>query len=82
MLQRLLLLALCLMGSGCASTRLAPVPVEIPPAPAVLTSPCLSPVDLPAGASARDLVDALMEWMQYAGCERSKRAALVEAWPK
>lgn len=48
----------------------------------VLVTQCLRPGELPGGATAQDLVTWTVGWMAAYGCERSKRAALIEAWPK
>jgi hypothetical protein len=37
---------------------------------------------LKESATGQDLAGWLLEWIGYAGCERGKRAALIEAWPK
>jgi hypothetical protein len=34
------------------------------------------------GATAQDLAQWALGWISAYGCERSKRAALIEAWPK
>ena len=75
-----LLLALCLSLYGCASTK--PVPAQIPPPPVALVTKCAKPADLPEGATAQDLAEWTVGWIGAYGCERSKRQALVEAWPR
>ena len=82
MKPRLLLPALCLMLSACASTPPAAVPVVIQPPPVALVSRCPWPADLPEMATARELATWVVEWIGTAGCERSKRQALVDAWPR
>lgn len=47
-----------------------------------LVTACLKPGDMPEGATAKDLVHWTMGWIGAYGCERSKRAALIEAWPR
>jgi hypothetical protein len=37
---------------------------------------------MPEGATARDLGEWDMGWIGAAGCERAKRAALIDAWPR
>lgn len=77
-----LLLALSgLMASGCSTTP-QPVPAKIDPPPVGLTLPCQAPADLAADATAQDLAEWTVAWIGAYGCERGKRAALVEAWPK
>jgi hypothetical protein len=45
-------------------------------------TPCLKASDMPKGATARHLMHGTIEWIgAYAG-ERSKRKALIEAWPR
>ena len=79
---RLWLLALCpLMLSGC-STVPQSAPVAIAPPPVALISRCQSPGDLPAEATAQALAAWTMEWIGAFGCERAKRTALIEAWPR
>jgi hypothetical protein len=47
-----------------------------------LVSRCLPPGDLPDGATAQDLALWTVEWIGAYGCERAKRAALIDAWPR
>lgn len=47
-----------------------------------LTSPCHAPADPADGATAKDLSLWTVGWVQAYGCERSKRAGLLEAWPR
>lgn len=82
MLPRLLLLALSLSLCACASTPPQPVPAEIPPPPAALFQPCQTPDDLPDVATAKDLVVALIQALQWGGCERARSIGLMEAWPR
>jgi hypothetical protein len=37
---------------------------------------------LTSEATARDLAEFAVAWIGTAGCERAKRAALIEAWPQ
>jgi hypothetical protein len=37
---------------------------------------------MPEGATAKDLVHWTMSWIGAYGCEKSKRTALIEAWPR
>lgn len=82
MLPRLLLLALCLLMSACASMPPADAPSTIPLPPVAMVTPCPEPDDLPDMATARELADMLAEWIQFGGCERNKRVGLLRAWPK
>ena len=73
--------ALCLLAlSGCSTTPRA-VPAKIDPPPVALSTPCSTPADLAEGASAQELALWSVEWIMAYGCERAKRAGLVEAWP-
>lgn len=82
MLLRLWLLALCpLMLSGCFGT-LRTAPAKIDPPPVALVSRCPWPADLPDGATGQDLSVWVVSWIGTAGCERSKRQAIIEAWPR
>lgn len=47
-----------------------------------LVTACATPPDLPEGPTAQALAEWVMGWVGAYGCERSKRAALVEAWPR
>jgi hypothetical protein len=58
------------------------VPAKIDPPPVVLTMPCPTPADLAEGATAQQLAGWSVEWIRAYGCERAKRAGLVEAWPR
>lgn len=82
MRQRLLLLALCLLTlSGC-STLPPHAPAEIPPPPVALATKCPLPDSVAESVSAQDLIGWTMEWINAYACERGKRSALIEAWPK
>lgn len=82
MKPRTLLLACSLLAllAGCATPPRAPA--EIPPPPVALVSRCQAPADLPEGATAQDLAMWTVAWIGTAGCERAKRQALIEAWPR
>jgi hypothetical protein len=58
------------------------VPAKIDPPPVALVSRCAAPPDLPSEATARDLAEWAVLWIRTVGCERSKRAALIDAWPR
>jgi hypothetical protein len=47
-----------------------------------LVTACLRPGDLPETATAKDLAVWTMAWIGAYGCEKSKRTALIESWPK
>lgn len=74
--------ALCLSLPACSSTMPPAVPVRIDPPPVALSTPCSTPDDLAEGASAQALSAWAVEWIKAYGCERSRRAALTEAWPR
>lgn len=67
--------------AGC-STTLPSVLAKIDPPPVALVSKCAAPADLAEGATAQDLSEWVVGWIGAAGCERAKRAALIEAWPR
>lgn len=73
---------LCLLLCAACSTMPQSAPTKIDPPPVALVTACLKPSDLPEGATARDLVNWTMEWIGAYGCEKSKRTALIEAWPR
>jgi hypothetical protein len=77
-----LLLALSLSLFGCASTPPPRAPAKIDPPPVALAGKCPSPDGLPEGATAQDLSAWVIGWIGTAGCERAKRQALLEAWPR
>lgn len=79
---RTLPLALCLMTLCACSTLQPSAPQKNDPPPVLLVTQCARPGELPSGATAQDLVTWTVGWMGAYGCERSKRAALIEAWPK
>jgi len=81
LLRRLLLVSSLLMLSAC-STVPPVAPLVIPPPPVALVSRCAAPPDLPDLATARDLAEWAVMWVGTAGCERAKRAALIDAWPR
>lgn len=76
------LLAVCLLALSACSTKPLAVPAKIDPPPVVLTVECLTPDDLPDDATALDLSKWALAWVWSFGCERSKRQALIEAWPR
>lgn len=77
-----LLLALsALLASGCSTTP-PHAPAKIDPPPVALVSRCPTPADLTPDATGRDLAAWVVEWMGTAGCERGKRAALIDSWPR
>lgn len=82
MLQRLLPLALSLSLYGCASMPPPPAPAVIPLPPVALMSRCAAPPELTSDATARDLAEWAVGWVGTAGCERAKRMALIDAWPR
>jgi len=47
-----------------------------------LVTACARPAELPEGATAQDLAQWTVGWMGAYGCERSKRQALIESWPR
>lgn len=75
-------LALCLLLSAGCSTMRPAAPTKIDPPPVALVTSCLKPGDMPEGATAKDLVHWTMAWIGAYGCEKSKRTALIEAWPR
>ena len=78
---RRLLPALCLMLlSGCSAPPLS-APAKIDPPPVLLVTKCAEPGPF-VGQTAQDLAEWTVGWIGAYGCERSKRQALVEAWPK
>jgi uncharacterized lipoprotein len=81
MRHRTLLLALSLIVlAGCSTTP--PGAQQIPPPPVALISRCAVPPDMPEGATGQDLAEWAVRWVGTAGCERAKRTALIEAWPR
>jgi hypothetical protein len=79
---RPLLLALSLSLCACASTPPASAPSVIPPPPVALATRCPVPDSLAESVSAQDLIGWTMEWINAFACERGKRSALLQAWPK
>lgn len=47
-----------------------------------LTTACPVPEDLAGSVAVQDVIGWTMEWINAFACERGKRAALVEAWPR
>lgn len=48
----------------------------------VFSTACPVPDDLPDMATARELADTLLEWVQMAACEQGKRIGLLRSWPR
>ena len=82
MRPKALLLALSLLLLSACSTTQPSAPAKIDPPPVALVSGCLRPSDLPEGATAQDLAQWTVGWIGAYGCERAKRQALIEAWPR
>lgn len=82
MLPKTLLAALCLLLLCGCSTMQPAAPNKIDPPPVALVTACLRPGDLPETATAKDLGIWTMAWIGAYGCEKSKRTALIEAWPR
>lgn len=80
-LKILLCAVLMLAISGCSSVPRS-APAKIDPPPVALVSKCLPPGDLPSESTARDLALWAVAWIGAYGCEKSKREALIESWPK
>lgn len=74
--------ALCVLTLCGCSTVQPPAPAKIDPPPVALVSRCPPPSDLPADATAQHLGEWVMEWIGAYGCERAKRAALIDSWPR
>lgn len=77
-----LLLAVSTLTLSACSTLPPTAPPKIDPPPVALVTACSRPDSLPEGATAQDLAEWTVGWMGAYGCERSKRAALIEAWPR
>jgi hypothetical protein len=56
--------------------------MKIDAPPVALVTACLRPGDLPETATAKDLAAWTMAWIGAYGCEKSKRTALIESWPR
>lgn len=80
-LRRLLPVLFLSLLASCSTVPPA-APAKIPPPPVALVSRCPWPADLESEATARELAEWVMLWIRTAGCERAKRAALVDAWPR
>lgn len=76
-LKRYRSLALC----ACSMTPQR-APAKIDPAPVAFTSPCPPPDDLAEPALQKELEVWAALWIGAYGCEKSKRTALIEAWPR
>jgi len=74
--------ALCLLLLSACSTVPPSAPAKIEPPPVALVMECLRPGDLPEPATAKDLAAWALEWIGAYGCEKSKRTALIESWPR
>lgn len=82
MLLRLWLPALFLtLLSGC-STAPRNAPAKLDPPPVALVTACATPEPLQAGITAQALAEWTVAWIGAYGCERAKRQALVESWPR
>lgn len=82
MRPKALLLALCLLMLSACSTPPAHAPSVIPPPPVALASACPVPDTLSGNVSAQDIIGWTMEWINAFACERGKRAALLDSWPR
>jgi hypothetical protein len=80
-LPKALLSALCL-SMLCACSTLPPHAPEIPPPPVALVTACPAPDSLAGSVTGQDLIGWAMEWVNAFACERGKRAALLDAWPR
>lgn len=78
---RILPLALCCLLLAACSTVPSNAPARIDPPPVDLMTRCSDPGKF-SGENAQDLAEWAVRWIGTAGCERSKRQALVEAWPR
>lgn len=76
------LLALCPMLLASCSTTRPSAPARIDPPPVGLVSKCAAPGPLAEGATGQDLAEWTVAWIGAYGCERAKRQALIEAWPR
>lgn len=67
----------------CACSTPRPIaPAKTDPPPVALVVDCARPAPLPEGATGRDLAEWTVAWIGAWGCERRKRRALLEAWPR
>ncbi len=82
MLLRRLLLALSLLTLCACSTTPPAAPAEIPPPPVSMATLCPMPDDLKGSVTSQDILGWAMEWINAYACERGKRAALLQAWPR
>lgn len=71
---------LLLLLAGCAVPPNAPAKID--PPPVALVTQCARPGDIPEGATGQDLAVWTVDWIGAYGCERAKRQALIEAWPR
>ncbi len=81
-MSRSLLLALLPLSLCACSTTPPAAPVRIDPPPVGLMTACPHPGPLNDLATVNDLAEWSVEWVRTAACERSKRAALLMAWPR
>lgn len=79
--QTLLLALFSLLLFGCSTTPPS-APAKIDPPPVGLISRCAQPAPLGESITAQDLAEWTVLWIGTAGCERSKRVGLIEAWPR
>lgn len=79
---RRLLPALYLTLLSACSTMQPAASAKVDPPPVLLTMPCLAADELKAKATAQDLAAWAVQWMGAYWCERDRRAALLEAWPR
>lgn len=79
--KTLLVVASLFLLSACSTMRPA-APTKIDAPPVALVTACLRPGDLPETATAKDLAVWTMGWISAYGCEKSKRTALIESWPR
>ena len=82
MRPRTLLLASFALTLCACSTPPPAAPAVIPPPPVALVSRCATPADMPEGSTAQNLGEWVLGWIGAYGCERAKRAAIIDAWPR
>lgn len=82
MSPRRLIPALSLLLLSACSTPPPAAPAKIDPPPVAMVSRCPWPAELREEATARDLAEWVVAWIGAAWCERSKRQALIDSWPK
>lgn len=80
--QTFALVVLMLAMSGCSTKPPVPPAKIDQPDPAHVTD-CPKPAPLNKdGVSVPEALDFSVKWIGVAGCERDKKRALVESWPK